>query len=1442
MHPLLLQRLGKRTPLPEDTDPRILQILDEKEDLSKQDLSNICSSIFKLAGRQASLAYHIASGLKAQPRTDYSSIVLDAILNGTLFEPFNHLDWLDLEQEEWESKSDGQRKRLMWEWEKEFKIDGKVFRSRPCGRDRWARFQGIIENNPEYADKVKRLAISRWMTTEDLGWIAKNLLSLKALDLSDIHDRANPTEQNANINTTSNGLIDWNQISEGLQNSHPILIQLDWLGVWDWRGATEAATVVNTILPACTNLETLSIRGQYDPEPIDPRLKDDHFDIRQGHLHGYVCDFILGITQNCPNTVETIELRLHIPFMEQLLESVGQLKPNVQRVGIDIGPCVQMYPIISGVPSNPDAFHASVSQYDTSKERILDNVLAAAERIRFNIYREAHNSVLGEDEKWILPRTQWSRPDVNIVQDKYFLPDQHDFYNVSKGTYMQDLQRFPPPKEERCLLQKSTGQNYTDFHDAVGARIHSGRSIWTPRFFIKLYEARDSGKRQDGSAITLFPLDTDHSAYPVHPLSILQHIQPHDLEAEVFPVYSWLERTFRWRPVFDWDFFVNNDHPQTLSKQADGATHEEQIRNHNDLIERIRGHFEAMSKAGIPIHLLIGRRQDGAHTSSCYWGIPYNVNADTDPRKWEKWVEAKFDARLESIAPLVDTLSIYYDLRNPLKYDDLNWIEALEPYKPPSSICPFSQASCPWEQGKQELCPFSGHQIPQSDQRRKYPFQKMANKHALKRSGTPTRNDGLARWNVGEPPVGENAREHAQDDDSDDDEANAPLHRLARRTIYLREAAGWQRFWGAYALAFTRLSTLNVRMPRSFDCIGSWRLALLLDQRLGWDMETYTDERQHLQTDAALKISCGQSPVFEHEAESKVYPAGRFVRRSWFLHEEKGGELVPRETRAPDRLFTKKDWEFTQPMENDELNKAYQRANQAFNREQEKTKSLVAKKWEDLDRNINESGQPAWTRTLIGCIDDIRQEWENIGQSQDLDEHTKGRYRDVLNTTMQRLETMSKEPFPIATSRNHQRQFLSSIWDEFPETGAVEDLLRDLGEVNLKKRMEHRSSGSEVEPEVWNLARYLLGIHRSEDNGVNIDNGDHNTATRTCSEASLPAPTTESTNRRKRSIEGDPGPGRSSPKKPRLAETTKPIKIVNRTLTVVEQQRVAARIDSPTSVENHPRDTVVLRDADNVPEQDQEPLVPRPSRETSKPAEPPVASTPSNSSAGKRKSSGRGIEPSAILGAQGQSSPAKKQKTSPIVPQPEPVLESRPDTEKPQEPGQLDQKIESQVSKAKPKKGRPKKVKDPNFVEPKDDGDDHSSEDLGVEPIRGKKGRSKNEDPKFVQPKDDGDSSSANIDVGPGRGKTTKGRGKGRGAARGKGKRRAEKRTEEEPQGEEPGISRTRGRTTARGRGGRTARGGKKAVAAGNGGGAQVEEEPPKRQLRTRTKNMNYKT
>ena len=382
------------------------------------------------------------------------------------------------------------------------------------------------------------------------------------------------------------------------------------------------------------------------------------------------------------------------------------------------------------------------------------------------------------------------------------------------------------------------------------------------------------------------------STDPIHPLAMIERQsrtpfgEPVDrdfselddgLPVRLQEAYLWLNENFNWRPIFDWDYFLNpnsaawNDATTTVCGNTSlipRPTHPKEqvlddIRANEDglILEETAKHFQYLQKAGIPVHVLLGRRPPGQ--SSLYWGWPCDAAA------LENLFTASVDTRLEPVLPYINTLSILYDIRNPLDQHRLEDIDMRQLHEGPEASCP--RPICPWKESKN--CPFKLQWKDRPSYATKRHTQKTANKKQIGK--TPYLP--LANNSPSYPPTGE----YASDDPNDDLPGHETLHQLAIRAAFDREALGWQKFWAGYASELKNLTALHVRMPGYFDKVRSWSLAKLLDRKHHWRMVTYADERDHIQSREDLQQHAGSDEDYTHSMQHKIWPAGRFVRRSW---------------------------------------------------------------------------------------------------------------------------------------------------------------------------------------------------------------------------------------------------------------------------------------------------------------------------------------------------------------------------------------------------------------------------------------------------------------------------------------------------------------------------------------------------------------------------------
>ena len=719
-------------------------------------------------------------------------------------------------------------------------------------------------------------------------------------------------QQEVEESDSSDVSIELGQMKEKIAESH-MWRRLKWLGLPDWRPENKAAKVVLSCIPEwAVSLKTVSIRGEYTRDCSSAEIPS---------VHRHVCQLVIGIEKFFPASVNTLELRLSVSFLRYLLEQLEKRKPSIERVGIDLGAWVQVFPLRSEHDRLEDVdIRATTRQVAHSESACALFLRDSRSEGSYKQSRAHYNKIkeFVQEQEYVDQQPSFYRDrsgDYPLVEESGDAQSNEDdsfdiLVNTSVETCPIDSSKQHsltideldktrtntlPTLLEKLHLARPITDNPTSLENSSFRMDSEGKPV--PRFQIK---------RQGAQLFALEGEKEQRSYDPIHPLTLTQAEslagvtagQDYDAWSPdmLHMVYSWVENTFAWRPVFDWDWFMN---PANMRFTADPAlvnmAEVDDWRIHTGstrgpgkrgkvlqaALGTIKKHFGMLNEAKIPVHLLIGRRDPDV--SSCYWGWPYTADF------WESWIGRKFTANLEGIAEHVDVLSIFYDLRNPLDTDRLWFIEARRPRYPPEGKCPTRV--CPFKGAHGEACPFvrkypalrNFHPRPQVKGIRRPP--KFLNKPGI--NFPKPVYGGLADSDTHAPPTGEHADDHSKNDDSDAEGNDQWPLQLTRRSVYARESVGWQRFWHAYATSFTRLTTFRVRMPQAMDKVGSWRLARLLNRQNGWLMLDYTDERQHLQTeedlfpDFANQADSTPAKVYTHKKQSRSWPAGRFVRRSW---------------------------------------------------------------------------------------------------------------------------------------------------------------------------------------------------------------------------------------------------------------------------------------------------------------------------------------------------------------------------------------------------------------------------------------------------------------------------------------------------------------------------------------------------------------------------------
>jgi hypothetical protein len=368
-----------------------------------------------------------------------------------------------------------------------------------------------------------------------------------------------------------------------------LCMRLKWLGVRDWRLKPESKLVCG-LAQHCTSLVTLSVRGDYDRDYSSRELRS---------VHSHVCMFIGGIIRTVPSTVKTIELRLSLSFIRLLLEKLHEYRPSVERVGIDLGAWIQVYPLRRERRSLKDG-------------DVRSRTIAVARQKLIDAYGEEHGKTQLNDSLWHLSKEHSNTESEDHGNYHIYRSKQRNVYRDLSGTVV----RINPVSRARVDQLKDTSipggdlpkvEEYDFFREYPSidgepscpfdhcahkeiAQCLDGTVVDTlPRMLKRLHLARclgedlDADQKNDvsvaesdgkarGMRITcggakLFALDPEpeeRSTDPIHPLVAFQLGTGTDLEPGVVlneweigdsdMLYPWLERTFKWRPVFDWDW------------------------------------------------------------------------------------------------------------------------------------------------------------------------------------------------------------------------------------------------------------------------------------------------------------------------------------------------------------------------------------------------------------------------------------------------------------------------------------------------------------------------------------------------------------------------------------------------------------------------------------------------------------------------------------------------------------------------------------------------------------------------------------------------------------------------------------------------------------------------------------------------------------------------
>ncbi|KAI2488148.1 hypothetical protein Ptr902_02281 [Pyrenophora tritici-repentis] len=772
-------------------------------------IDEITSRICRHAGREASAALCVALYKnKADDKNSSDGHGASDALQAVYYEPSTYWDWHTIHPDD--DSAFNEKRQLLWERQRGFRHHG-IKEGYPSPRQAWIRFRSLILAFPEKIPWVEKIAVAHWMTVEDVEWIFSTLTSVVALDLSDVphlpkntNDHVSSTYPNAITRSTDDvwPLCIWTHSA-----TDSFLKKLSWLGLPNFCDGTSAAPMimVERLLPCCTSLRTLSIRGNYELETPTGYMGPSGY-------KNYFQNTFLG---HIPVSVSSLELRFSYDRLNELLDSIHvKIGSGISRVGIDLGAWIQMYPFSDQTQSH--------SSRELSDEDVISTARLAAQKSFRDIYDKVQEKHPGLASR--LPEIHTHAPPSNRDEAKSLY--KRDFYSKPGGSGL--------------------------YRGSINTVMAMLRFVYT------------TGLKAEENGIHLESLQPEwqaKSTNPIHPLAMTEN-KPHENTSTknssgnvndplvgIQELYAWLNEVFNWRPIFDWDCFLRTD-----SDSVDDN-------NNNNPIAEIAKHFQYLREARILVHVILGRRPPGQ--SSLYWGWPYNAD------EWETSLTTPFDTGLKPVAAYIDTLSIFYDLRNPLDQNCLEVIEMRQPYEGPDASCP--RPVCPW--GDNNDCPFQLQWNSRPPCATKLNAQNTANKQPIAKMCYLPLASNLPPY----PPTGEYRSDHPEANCA----ASETLHQLSIRAANDREALGWQRFWAACAPRLTNLTELNVRMPVSFDKVRSWRLAKLINPRFNWEMSRYADEQGHLQTRQDLEYHAGPVQAHAHSSQQKMWPVGRFVRRTW---------------------------------------------------------------------------------------------------------------------------------------------------------------------------------------------------------------------------------------------------------------------------------------------------------------------------------------------------------------------------------------------------------------------------------------------------------------------------------------------------------------------------------------------------------------------------------
>lgn len=216
----------------------------------------------------------------------------------------------------------------------------------PDGRLRWENFKkSIHDGNRNY---VKRMAMSHFSTLDDFRWVEANLPRLIGLDLSDVRDFLWSVETTI---VSYPALWTWSDLAEACPK---LFARLRYLMLFNWadyrshmrvqyrypihehaytslfrkcRRRGQNGNAANTILKACTGLETLAIRGTLHScrywSPWD--------------VHQQVCLLTSGISNNISKDLKLLKIHQTTPYLTVLFDQLSKALPAERTLNISVG-------------------------------------------------------------------------------------------------------------------------------------------------------------------------------------------------------------------------------------------------------------------------------------------------------------------------------------------------------------------------------------------------------------------------------------------------------------------------------------------------------------------------------------------------------------------------------------------------------------------------------------------------------------------------------------------------------------------------------------------------------------------------------------------------------------------------------------------------------------------------------------------------------------------------------------------------------------------------------------------------------------------------------------------------------------------------------------------------------------------------------------------------